>query len=277
MSDNSKIEWTNATWPVVTGCDYASPGCANCYAVRDARRLSGNPNAKVSAAYAGVVERRGEKLRWTGRVNCLDERLDWPLHWRKPRKVFVCNESDLFHPDVPTEFIGRVFNIMAAASQHTFQVLTKRPERMRDVVTAYYETYDSAPWALPNVWLGVSVENQRFLERIDVLKDVPAAVRFVSFEPLIEHLGALVLDGIDWAIVGGESGPGARPCDVAWVRSVVSECRRQGVWCFVKQLGANVWHTIGREQSFERAAVRDRKGGDMAEWPADLRVREFPV
>ncbi|HVL65753.1 MAG TPA: phage Gp37/Gp68 family protein [Vicinamibacterales bacterium] len=323
MAENSSIEWTDSTWPVVTGCDYASPGCANCYAVRDARRLSHNPNPRVAAAFAGVVEPTAAgKLRWTGRVNCLEERLDWPLKWKRPRKIFVCNQSDLFHEDVPQAFIIAVFNRMARAPQHTFQVLTKRPARMREMVQLIDALRGGsslyANWPLPNVWLGVSVENQRFAdERIPLLLQTPAAVRFISAEPLLGPLElrhdwlyeyrnlnpvkAIVPAGaplprLSWVIVGGESGKGARPFDLAWARSIVQQCQAAGTAVFVKQLGAKPleffrrrpedpqhvegWTAVysGDQASWYRyLRLKDKKGGTPDEWPHEgLRVREFP-
>lgn len=329
MSDRSAIEWTDATWPVVAGCERISPGCAHCYAVRDARRLAGNPNQKVSRVYAGTVERQGNgQIDWTGLVRPLPERLDWPLKWRKPRRVFVCNESDLFHEDVPDDFIARVFAVMAMARRHTFQLLTKRPERMQSLVPTFAREHiarDGSGWPLPNVHLGVSVENQHFADvRIPLLLTTPAVVRFISAEPLLgpidlralnikaavlatlpahqalrmrnvssypsvfpldaltgENAGGDQVGRLDWVIVGGESGPKARPCDVAWIRSIVKECCATRIPVFVKQLGSRpecgscldravCWCAEGLSR------VRDRKGGDVEEWPEDLRVRAWP-
>ncbi len=271
MSDHSAIEWTEATWNPTTGCTKVSPGCANCYIERTAAfRIAGR-----------------KFIRGDIPLQLHENRLEQPLHWKKPRRVFVNSLSDLFHPDVPAEFIGRVFNIMGTAKQHTFQVLTKRPERMHAVVSAYYAALGGLqPESYPNVWLGVSVENQRFAdERIPLLLQTPAAVRFLSCEPLLEGLdlakhrpGANQL----WVIVGGESGPGARPCDVRWVRSIVRQCQEADVPVFVKQLGP--WlRTVGEQPAgpgftpwISDIKLRDKKGGDPAEWPMDLRVREYP-
>lgn len=285
----TKIQWTDKVWNPVTGCTKVSAGCKNCYAERIAgRRLPAG----------GFVDRAFTDVR------CHPERLDAPLRWRKPRRVFVNSMSDLFHEDVPAQFIGNVFNVCSRCPQHTFQVLTKRPERMRRIIGAVPPP--------PNVWLGVSVEDQATAdERIPLLLQTPAAVRFVSYEPALGPVrltsitdgtfgrDALRVDDnslgwpekhIDWVIVGGESGPGARPCDVAWVRSVVEQCRAAGVPCFVKQLGAR---PVGLREECDRCnwqlrtgrhgldcpgipVLRGRKGGDPAEWPEDLRVREFP-
>lgn len=313
----SKIEWTDATWNPVVGCSPVSEGCRNCYAAKEAIRLGGNPNPKIGALYAGTSEMRGtgskRRAVFTGKVNMVPERLDQPLRWRKPRRVFVNSMSDLFHESVPFEFIDRVFAVMALATQHTFQILTKRPERMAEYLNGdafgrwceIARTLDAphstrnADYPLPNVWLGTSVEDQAAAdERIPHLLRTPAAVRFLSCEPLIGpvdlnkglNLGILFQDGtrwggskpiLDWIIVGGESGPGARPCELSWIRSLVEQCQGAGVPVFVKQLGARPmtdrWDFTGREPGSIPVALRDRKGGDPAEWPEDLRVREYPV
>jgi protein gp37 len=298
VSQQSKIEWTDTTW---------------------------NPVTKVADRF------------WKGRkftdVQFHADRLDQPLRWRKPRRVFVNSMSDLFHYDVPDDFIDRVFAVMALAPQHTFQVLTKRPERMRRYMARQVVgqadgfTYGDRiavvacgvlralpvrlanavarrtgllrpKWPPPNVWLGVSVEDQSAAdERIPLLLQAPAAVRFLSCEPLLGPvdlrrvstgmcLGLPMADGsrwlgskpgIDWVIVGGESGPGARPCDVAWIRSIVEQCQVAGVPVFVKQLGA-VPVCVDGDSIWDRfqLGVRHPKGGDPDEWPEDLRVREFP-
>lgn len=279
----TKIEWTDETWNPVSGCTKVSTGCKNCYAERVAQRF------------------------WKGRkfteVQMHADRLDQPLRWRKPRRVFVNSMSDLFHEAVPDEFIDEVFSIMMAAPKHTFQVLTKRPGRARaymklragallephgDVGQRLFDlraALDSTrEWPPRNVWLGVSCEDQqRADQRIPQLLDTPAAVRFLSCEPLlapiefsdvtkrsdaVQQLGKPALAGIDWVIVGGESGAGARPCYVAWIRSIVEQCKAAGVACFVKQLGA-----VPRGGPW---ALMDSKGGDPAEWPEDLRVRQWP-
>lgn len=292
------IEWTDATWNPVTGCTKVSPGCKHCYAEGVAERFWAKqypPNAD------------GSPRRFTD-IRCHPERLEQPLRWRKPRMVFVNSMSDLFHEDVPDDFIYEVWRVMAACPQHTFQVLTKRPERMREVVAAFYDRIVDAFVAgvsstlslppLPNVWLGVSVEDQRRAdERIPILLDTTAAVRFVSCEPLLGPVDlaspalrrrplaggmhgwsrGLHNPGIDWIIVGGESGPGARPMDLAWARSLVEQARAAGVPVFVKQLGARPCESDGRKlHPIAPTGLRDRKGGDTDEWPPDLRVREWP-
>ena len=233
MSDTTGIEWTNATWNPVTGCSKVSPGCAHCYAETLAlTRLAGKPG------YPG--------LPWTPEnaernVVLHPDRLDLPLYWRKPRRVFVNSMSDLFHERVPGEFIRDVFLTMAMAQEHTFQILTKRPTRMRFLLASNFTPEWATGlfavdfWPLPNVWLGTSIENDRFVGRADALRATPAAVRFISAEPLLGPLPSLDLTGIDWLIVGGESGPGHRPMDPAWVRKLVHRADRAGCAVFVKQ------------------------------------------
>ena len=238
MSDTSKIEWTNATWNPVVGCDKISPGCANCYACKDAVRMGSNPNPKVSAAYNGLAYRQQNGiLNWTGVVRCLPERLSIPFGWPAAKKVFVNSQSDLFHQDVPAEFIARVFSVMAATPWHTFQVLTKRAERLAELAPGLV-------WP-GNVWMGVSVENQGAAPRIDHLRRVPAAVRFLSVEPLIGPVD-LELAGIHWVITGGESGPRARPFDPAWALSVREQCRGENALFFHKQNGGRNKKKSGR-------------------------------
>jgi len=404
MSEKSGIEWTDATWNPVTGCTRVSAGCARCYAyqLHDQRFVAQGKAASVALGNAphpdGVklAHRRAiEQARELGLklplpaqydvpfsvVQLHPERLEAPLHWRKPRRVFVNSMSDLFHEDIPDDFLDRVFAVMALTPQHTYQVLTKRPERMREYLSClmpavrlelaakglgYTFTYWGlgAPaggvwagpdWPLPNVWLGVSAEDQEQADkRIPVLLDTLAAVRFVSCEPLLgpidltaidyskshrdrlirllrgrddealnsilagmdhpdaEPFAANVLTGryfdgwddvegatIDWVIVGGESGPGARPCDVEWIRSIVRQCQAAEVPVFVKQLGSRPYVTAGADGNFHEDArawphkrawdvglragvavadirLRDRKGGNPEEWPEELRVREWP-
>ena len=281
MSENSAIEWTDATWNPVRGCVKVSPGCANCYAETFAERFRG---------VKGHAYEQGFDLR------LVPEKLTEPLKWKKPRRVFVNSMSDLFQDGVPDSYIDQVFAVMALCSRHTFQVLTKRSIRMQHYVVGLsrssarieaaalklgyslrWKGLSLCPWPLPNVWLGVSVENQAFLYRIDALKDTPAIVRFVSFEPLLEDLGRVLLDGIQWAIVGGESGHGSRPFNIQWGRSLVEQCKDARVPVFVKQLGSQpieAW--ADGPVPVHRVRFKSRKGGDMAEWPQDLRVREFP-
>jgi len=232
---STTIGWTNETWNPVTGCSKVSPGCANCYAERLAlTRLAGKPG------YPG--------LPWTpenaaANVVLHTDRLDLPLRWRKPRRVFVNSMSDLFHERVPRWFVREVWVRMAMCQEHTFQILTKRPERMVQVVPTVQDLglvkrvglFSSDFWPLPNVWLGTSIENDRFVGRADALRDTPAAVRFVSAEPLLGPLPSLDLTGIDWLIVGGESGQGFRKMDPEWVRELVEQADAGGVSVFVKQ------------------------------------------
>jgi protein gp37 len=235
VSENSTIEWTDATWPVTTGCDDESPGCLNCYSKRDSHRLAGNPNRKVSAAYAGTTERRdGGPVRWTGHLNLMHDRLDWPLTWKKSRRIFVGNMSDLFHPAVPDVFIEAVAQTMRRANWHTFQVLTKRSARLRDLLRGSLRPFAEES----HIWWGVSVEDRRHgLPRVEHLREAPANVRFLSVEPLLEDLGEFDLSGIHWVIVGGESGPRARPMKREWVVSIRDQCVKRGVPFFFKQWG----------------------------------------
>lgn len=397
----TSIEWTDVTWNPVRGCSRVSEGCRNCYAEGVARRFSGpgmpyeglialSPKVRTVSrpALHGSINEVSHVGRWNGTTRFVPEVLAAPLSWRKPRRVFVNSMSDLFHESLSNEDIAAVFGVMAACPKHTFQVLTKRPERARSwfawisTQTDYRDRwigsvaeaellcrepigsrgadqcsvervatlriaaarvghrphlpfYSNQAWPLPNVWLGISVEDQKSAdERIPVLLASPAAVRFVSYEPALApvdfdrprcdihgrdevasgpegefcnecaangyadelsfgHWLDPLNGGLDWVIVGGESGPGARPFDLAWARSTVEQCREAGVPVFVKQLGArpcsstledvpvprvatSEWadvHGIGERWTFRFA---HGKGGDVEEWPEDLRVREFP-
>jgi protein gp37 len=233
VSGKSAIQWTDATWNPVTGCSKVSPGCAHCYAETLSLRFgwSRGPWTPENASENVVLH---------------PERLDQPLRWRLPRRVFVNSMSDLFHELVPDEYIGQVFARMAMADWHQYQTLTKRPERMRAVVNGLYG-HASVQESLPNVWLGVSIENDRWVARADLLRETPAAVRFISAEPLLGPLPSLDLTGIDWLIVGGESGAGARPVDAAWVRELRDRALNAGVAFFFKQWGGRTPKTRGRE------------------------------
>lgn len=346
MGANTNIQWTDATWNPVRGCSRVSEGCRNCYAEKVAARFSGPGLPYEGLARVGV----GGGARWTGEVRMVPEHLADPLRWTRPRRVFVNSMSDLFHEKLTNEEIAAVFGVMAAAPRHTFQLLTKRAERMREwfawfrgelgdearaenllsegyadavfdgsngdhdaktcemldrIRDAHDAHLDEMPWPLPNVHLGVSVEDQETAdERIPHLLATPAAVRFVSYEPAlgpvdftsitlpdevaasarlsVARINALTDQDdehyfndhakLDWIIVGGESGPGARPFDISWARSTVEQCRAAGTAVFVKQLG--------KRPRFPGEAApwrpRDGKAGDPAEWPEDLRVREFP-
>lgn len=224
MADKSAIEWTEATWNPVTGCDQVSPGCAHCYAKRFAERWKGIP---------GHAYEQGFRLKlWP-------ERLDHPLKWRKPRRIFVNSMSDLFHEQVPDDYIARVFDVMVEAEHHVFQVLTKREDRLRELAP-------TLPWP-SNIWMGVSIENRRFVHRADALREVPASVRFISAEPLLGRLDGLDLSQIDWLIAGGESGPRHRRVDEDWLLDLRDRCEAQGVAFFFKQWGGARPKSGGRE------------------------------
>ncbi len=214
MSDRSAIEWTEATWNPVTGCDKVSPGCAHCYAETFAKRFQGVDGHPYEQGFA---------------LKLWPERLDIPLRWRRPRMVFVNSMSDLFHERIPDEFVAAVFEVMREASQHTFQVLTKRHERLAQLAP-------ELPWP-DNVWMGVTIENRRFVHRADYLRQVPAAVRFLSAEPLLGPLDRLDLADIDWLIAGGESGPRHRPVREEWLVELRHRCEAEGVAFFFKQWG----------------------------------------
>ncbi len=305
MSDqrDGGISWTDETWNPIRGCSRVSPGCDHCYAMGQAHRFSNEVNGKPGP-YQGLTVLRPKTAKrpgvdWSGRVRFVAEMLGDPLRWREPKRVFVNSMSDLFHEGLGHERVAAVFGVMAAAPRHTFQVLTKRPTSASTffgwakdnahpdggpgpatvcgIMAANHGAnvdYLGLPetWPLPNVWIGVSVENRAAKYRIDELRALPAAVRFLSLEPLIEDLGTLDLHGIDWVIVGGESGNGARPFDLGWARSIVEQCARAKVACFVKQMGADpIDGLAGCSVPFA-----SKKGGDINEWPADLRVRQFP-
>lgn len=221
------------TWNPVRGCTRVSEGCRNCYAERLATRFAG-----TGQPYEGLSVMTPSGPRWTNQIRLVPEVLEEPLRWRRPRVIFVNSMSDLFHPDVPLEFIQRVFAVMLSCPQHTFQILTKRTERMRQLA-------DQLSWPL-NVWMGVSVEDARVVDRVRDLQCVPAAVRFLSVEPLIGPIEHLPLEGIHWVIVGGESGPGARPIQQEWVESIFQQCRRSEIPFFFKQWGGKRKSTTGR-------------------------------
>jgi protein gp37 len=344
MGNKTGISWTDSTWNPLRGCSRVSEGCRNCYAERVAGRFSG-----PGMPYEGLVTIGEKGPRWNGSVRLVPERLADPLRWKRPRRIFVNSMSDLFHENVSNEDIAAIFGIMAAAPQHTFQVLTKRPKRMREwfdwvngkdigaiaasaiggahtklggVVYGFGLTTIVSS-GLPNVWLGVSVEDRNAAaQRIPLLLETPSVRRFVSFEPALEEVDFTHIDAdrggsksmnqinaltgrhsdmgrpcadvahLDWIIVGGESGSGARPFDLRWARSVVEQGRAAGVPVFVKQLGAKpIWTAppLHGQQSPESIVshgeydpdpdeyrFRDRAGADMAEWPEDLRVQQFP-
>jgi protein gp37 len=343
MSAKTSIEWTDRTWNPTRGCTRVSEGCRNCYAERFAARMStqwGRGFARwtpsTAKTAAGAIVRVKSEPRWTGKVALVPEALDQPLRWRKPQRVFVNSMSDLFHESLANEDIVQVFHAMygeASASpspKHTYQILTKRPARMLDWfrwLAAYGEQGGDDPTILalsvyarfqgphPRVWLGVSVEDQATAdERIPLLLQTPAAVRFVSYEPALGPVDFRCLapfddfhtDALDtpdptrrlnWLIVGGESGPDARDFYLAWARSAIAQCKPAGISVFIKQVGARPIercpecygsgasipaNTSGTcpeccGDGVVMLRLRDRKGGDPAEWPEDLRVREFPA
>lgn len=241
MADRSPIEWTQATWNPVTGCSKVSPGCAHCYAETFAERWRG---------VADHPYEQGFDLRlWP-------KRLEQPLRWKQPRVIFVNSMSDLFHEDIPDDYIARVFEVMVEAKQHVFQVLTKRHERMAELAP-------DLPWP-EHVWMGVSIENKRWVRRADYLRAVPAAVRFISAEPLLGPLVGLDLSGIDWLITGGESGPGHRPVREEWIVDLQRRCRGEGVAFFFKQWGG----------VRSKAGGRTLRGREWSEMPT-RRAREL--
>lgn len=233
MADRSSIEWTESTWNPTTGCDRTSAGCDHCYALTLSKRLKAMGVAKYQTD--GSARTSGPGFG----VAIHPEVLSVPKSWRSPRVVFVNSMSDLFHDKVPASFIRDVFEVMAETPQHTYQVLTKRSRRLAKMA-------DSLPWS-SNVWMGVSVENDRYQFRADHLREVPAAVRFISAEPLLGPLPDLDLDGIGWVIVGGESGPGARPMDPLWASEIRDQCVDAGVAFFFKQWGGRTPKAGGRE------------------------------
>ena len=224
----TQIEWTDATWNPVAGCSIVSAGCTNCYAMEMARRL----DAMRIQKYSGLTRRSGKRTLWNGVIREDQASLTIPMGWKKPRKIFVNSMSDLFHEAVSDEFIKKVWQVMRDTPHHHYQILTKRPERMATIVR------DQIKAVLPNVWLGTSVENADAVERIDALRTAPAAIRFISFEPLISAIGAVDLDGIHWAIVGGESGKGARPIREEWIDEIYDQCQSYKTAFFFKQWGA---------------------------------------
>jgi protein gp37 len=224
MAEHSKIEWTDATWNPVRGCTKISPGCKHCYAERFAERFRG---------VEGHPFEQGFDLRLVA------TKIDEPLHWKTPQRIFVNSMSDLFHDQVPLSYIKRVFRVMNEADWHQYQVLTKRAERLDEIAS-------ELQWA-PHIWMGVSVENKDYLWRIDHLRRTNAHIKFLSIEPLLGPLGKFDLCGIDWVIVGGESGPGARPIHAEWVADIRDQCRKAGVAFFFKQWGGIFKKKTGRE------------------------------
>jgi protein gp37 len=235
MAETS-IEWTDATWNPVAGCTILTAGCTNCYAMRMAARLE----AMGVEKYVGTTRKSGGRAKWTGKMVMEEKALTVPESWSKPRRVFVNSMSDLFHEAVEASFIQKVWSVMGRTPHHTYQILTKRPDRMAEVLLS-----GSFP-ILPNVWLGASVEDARVLYRLDDLRKVPAAVRFVSYEPLIGSVAGGDLTNIHWAIVGGESGPNARPMDPKWIDEIYDQCSDADTVFFFKQWGGKNKKATGR-------------------------------
>lgn len=267
----TRIEWTDVTWNPTTGCSHASPGCDHCYAERMSHRLAGMAG-KAGAKYTGVTVATPYGGKFNGVLRTHVDALLLPLTWQKPRQVFVNSMSDLFHPAVPRAFIAQVFAVMALCPQHIFQVLTKRPERMAHTLrsSGVYQTFrervSDTPWPLPNVWLGASVEDQeRAAQRVPHLLTVPAAVRFLSVEPMLGPINLrpwlAAESALHWVILGGESGPGARPMEQAWAEDLVAQCRAAQVPVFVKQLGT---------------VLGGKTHKDISTFPPALQVRDWP-
>ena len=302
----TNIEWAGETWNPTLGCTLIAPGCRSCYAMRDAYRKQFHPNPKISEAYVELTQLTNGHPVWTGKVNLMEDRLSIPLRKRKPTTWFVDSMSDLFHADVPDEFIDRVFAVMALCQRHRFIVLTKRSGRMADYFrdnrshivfkAAQGDINRQNPggkwinlagaWPLPNVILGASASDQTTFDAVVPAMRTLAGAEWNtvwSLEPLLGPINIGKAACASWIIVGGESGPGARPCDTRWIRDIVRQCAAAYIPCFVKQFGANPISSFtgddvdaGRIADEDTRYIRDRKGGDMAEWPEDLRVRQMP-
>ena len=297
MGDKTGIEWTDATWNCIYGCSRVSPGCENCYAESFSHRFSGQKGHRME----GLTVLRKKGPSWTGKITLAPDRLNQPLRWTRPRMIFVNSLSDVFHKKVPFEFVAAMFGVMGLAQDHTFQILTKRHERMVEFygwleaeaksragkpvqaclwhlddhnaqgadVTIPKELYQgevALDWPLNNVWMGVSVEDQeRCNERIPYLQQVPAAVRFLSMEPMVGEVDYLDLRGIHWVILGGESGPGSRPMNPDWVRYVRDRCNEEGVPFFMKQWGQHDSDGVKAKSKKTTGCAID--GVDHKEWP----------
>lgn len=250
----TQIEWTDATWNPVAGCTIVSAGCTNCYAMEMARRLE----AMGVDKYVGLTRKTGKRTVWNGTAREDHKALSIPLRWRKARKIFVNSMSDLFHEGVSEAFIVEVWRVMRETPHHNYQILTKRPERMAAILATVISD------VLPNVWLGTSIEDADAVPRIAALRAVPAAIRFLSFEPLIGPVGTVDLTGIDWAIVGGESGRSARPIKEEWIDDIHRQCARYGTAFFFKQ-----WGTWGKDNTkrSKKANGREYRGQTWDEMP----------
>ena len=258
MASESKIEWTESTWNPVRGCARVSEGCRFCYAERIAQRFAGK-----GLAYEGLATQTKTGPRWTNRIKRVPHLLEQPLKWRKPKLIFVNSMSDLFHEAVSPQYIRQIFDVMKRSDWHHFQVLTKRAERLKELSL-------EIDWP-KNVWMGVSVENQDYISRIDHLRKTNAKVKFLSLEPLLGPLPDLNLRGIDWVIVGGESGPGARPMEKDWVLQIRDNCKTSGVPFFFKQWGGVHKKRAGRElqgRTWDELpkAMRDRPQSSRGEY-----------
>lgn len=250
----TEIEWTDATWNPIAGCSIVTAGCTHCYAMEMAKRLE----AMGVEKYAGLTRKAGKRTVWNGVVREDREALSIPYRWKGPRKIFVNSMSDLFHEEVSEEFILAVWQVMRDTPRHNYQILTKRPERMAKLVAAQIDDI------LPNVWLGTSVENADVVHRIDHLRAVPAAIRFISFEPLIGPVDLVDLLGIHWAIVGGESGKAARPIRKEWIDEIHEQCLKAGTAFFFKQWGT--WGEDNKRRS-KKANGREYLGRTWNEMP----------
>lgn len=294
MAQNSAIEWTEATWNPTVGCSLKSPECFNCYAMLMAHRL-GLMGQKKYQGLTRIIEngKHKGKIVWNGIVRLDVDSLMIPHERTKPTLYFTDSMSDLFHAQLSNSDISQVWSTMVVTDdRHRYQVLTKCPERMRDFVNGWINHMRAESKApVNNIWLGVSCGYKPAKKRIEYLRETNAAVRFLSCEPLIEDLGNLDLRGIHWVIVGGESGPKARPCNIEWIRNIVSQCQRAHIPVFVKQLGSKPFFHKQESVNIDKPGFKfsmqsleinssfklnDRKGGDMSEWPTDLQVREYP-
>jgi len=251
----TQIEWTDATWNPVAGCSIVTAGCTHCYAMEMAKRLE----AMHIKKYAGLTRKSGRRTVWNGVVREDRDALAIPYGWRKPRKIFVNSMSDLFHERVSDAFIFDVWKVMRETPHHNYQILTKRPERMAELVATKIGE------VLPNVWLGTSIEDGNVVDRIDYLRKVPAAIRFLSFEPLIGSVGSVDLQGIHWAIVGGESGKSARPIREEWIDEIYVQCLSADTAFFFKQWGT--WGKDNKKRS-KKANGREYRGRTWDEMPA---------
>lgn len=258
----TQIEWTDATWNPVAGCSIVTAGCTHCYAMEMAKRLE----AMGIDKYAGLTRKAGKRTIWNGIVREDRTALSIPLRWHKPRKIFVNSMSDLFHEGVSDAFILEVWQVMRDTPQHNYQILTKRPERMAELVA------NQVGEILPNVWLGTSIENANVVNRVEHLRNAPAAIRFISFEPLIGAVGSINLHDIHWAIVGGESGKSARPIHEEWIDQIHTQCLEAGTAFFFKQWGT--WGKDNKKRS-KKANGREYRGRIWDEMPtATLAIQQ---